>query len=265
MKTKFFAIFLCVCLVGFSQTNTDMFNKKPNFKAQKTLAKGQKQLDNGKYSLAEESFSKLLDESDYKYTALGYLAVVKDQTGDPSQAVKLFQESIAEFQEYKAHLIERKQDYLKSMELDAQTDQAYLNTRKVGHADQIEVKSKASTTRYLSQGNPALQQSDIHTKTNRVDELMNELEQDKKMAYPAFFYFKLGNLYSKSKQWDEAKTAYLNAVNSDPEFKETYANLAVVYFLENDCANAKLMANRAEEMNTPLNPDFKASLFNKCP
>ena len=265
MKNLFFEIVILFFMLstGFSQTRTDMFSEKPNFPAQKTFEKGKKQVEKGKYRAAEASFRDLLKEPGFEYKALGYLAIIKDLRGDTVGAVKLFQDSIVSFMEHKQHLIERKTDYLKTMELEYVTDRAYLNTRKAGYVNNGSGEIAYNSV-FFPQGNPALIEMTIKNRKDRVEELKRNLEQDKKMEYPAFFFFKLGNFFMKTGDIPYAKIAYLNAISSDPDFRETYPNLAAIYFMQGDCVNAKRMVKRSEELQVDLNPKFRMEYNSNC-
>jgi len=255
--------------IAVAQTRTDMFNQKPNFKAMKTIEKAKKLIDKGKLRSAEEKLRGIVEEPGFEYQALGYLAIIEDLQGDSESAIELFQESIVKFLDHKNHVIARKKEYLKSMEQEAISEKNLLGTRKMAYANRIPVQSKgvlgSTSTRYVSQGNPALVESVNKEQFDRVEQLKIQLEKDKEMAYPAFFYFKLGNILFKANQFEYAQMTYLNAVSSDEAFPDVYPNLAVTYFLANDCENASKMVARAETLGAEVNPGFKRDLARRCP
>ena len=242
-----------ICLFGFAtfgQTKTSLQSQDINAEALKLVKKGQKAMEKGNHGKAKTLFEDAIKASDKCYQAYGYLAVVADLDNNTAQSIELFGKSLSVFDDYKAYVIERKMDYLKTMELEFMSEQHGLDRRTTNYAD--------------GQGNPALMQSNVNAKKDRVKELEEELEEAKNMKYPAFFCFKYGNSLMKANQADLARSAYESAIDSDPEFKDTYANLAVVYFMYQDCEKAMSTYKKGKELKAEFHPAFEKDLLSKC-
>jgi len=252
MKT-FMVFFLSFALSFglFAQTRSSLHSKEFNSKALDLVEKGVKAMEKGNMAKAKKQFNKALEESEKTFHAHGYLAVIAEKENKIPESLKLFDKAFEVFGEYKSHLIERKTDYLKEMERQMISDQNMINRRTSNYADN-------------SSDNPAEMQSSATERKNRVKKLKEQLEETKNMTYPAFFYFKHGNALMKSKQVDKALEKYEAAVESDPEFKDTYANLAVVYFMAQDCEKAKATFKKGQELGTEFHPAFEKDLKARC-
>ena len=99
---------------------------------------------------------------------------------------------------------------------------------------------------------------------NKVANLEKELEVDKSKKYDAFFRFKYGNLLFGMKKSQEAKAQYELAVDAEPEFKDTYSNLSVCYFIEGNCAKALEAYKKAKKLGAQVHPQFEKDLIARC-
>lgn len=135
MRTLLLTALLSLSTAIWAQTRTDLFNPKPNFSAMKALEKGKKALDQHNLKRAERNFKKMLEEPGYDYIAKGYLGIIEEQRSEFAESLTFFQQSIRSFMDYKTHIIERKEDYLKSMEREALSDRQRLNSRTTNSRD----------------------------------------------------------------------------------------------------------------------------------
>jgi Flp pilus assembly protein TadD len=70
----------------------------------------------------------------------------------------------------------------------------------------------------------------------------------------------LGSAYFRSGQRAEAQAAFLEAVEIDPKLGPAHNNLAVMYMMGGDFAQAKEEVRRAEKAGTRVSDAFKQEL-----
>jgi len=250
-KYLFFILVISSSWCVFGQTASSLHSQGLNSDAVKFAEKGKKSFDKEDYNKARKYFNKAIAADQRAYHAYAYLAVIEGVENHNDKAVEEFKESLKQFDVFKAHMIERKTDYLKTMELEAISSQHTLDRRTSNYEPQ-------------SGENPALAQSNVNSQKSRVKELKKQLEKDKNLVYPAFFYFKYGNSLMKLKQVAEAKAMYESALTSDPKFIETYSNLAVAYFMTGDCEKALSTYHKGTELQAKFHPGFVKDLLANC-
>lgn len=249
MKLKsFVTIFILIFSISaFSQTRTSLFSK--NFSnAMNFVEKGQKALEKNKLNDAEKYFKKAIKEFDKTYHAYAYLGIVYSMKKDAKKSLEYFKQSLTKFEEYKSHLLERKTDYMKEFERKANSARIEL--------DQHDQQYKG--------GNATSGESLYNDYMNKVKALKEELKKDKNLKYDAFFRFKYGNVLMATGNRNIAKQQYELAIDAKPEFKDTYANLAVCYFLDNNCQKAMEIYEKGRKLGTKFHPKFVQDLKKKC-
>jgi tetratricopeptide (TPR) repeat protein len=209
-------------------------NKKDKFRiissdASYEMKNGVELLKKNKLDKANKAFDKAISEFDLFYQAIAYKAIIAAQQGDLNKSKELFENSVRVFEKYKEFIITKRETYINQVKAD-------------------EVRSRASSS------------VDHDQYFHRLQELKHELEADKAMGYDAFFSFKYGNTLMALKEVPQAKTLYLAAVSADPGLKDTYANLALVYFMEQDYEKALETFERGKELGTAFHPKFEETL-----
>jgi len=249
MKIKSLVIILVLIfsMSGFTQTRSSLFSK--NFSnAMLDVKKGQDALEQNKLSEAKAFFEKAIKSFDKTYHAYAYLGIIYAMEKNYKKSLEYFQTSVKKFDVYKEHLLERKTDYMKEFERKANTARIELDQ----HDGQYQGKN-ATTSESL-----------YNDYKNKVKALGKEIEKDKNLKYDAFYRFKFGNVLMATGNRNIAKQQYQLAVDTKPEFKDAYANLAVCYFLDGDCANAMKIFKTGKELGTKFHPKFEQDLLKKC-
>jgi tetratricopeptide (TPR) repeat protein len=212
------------------------------------VKKGQKALEKNNLQEAKKLFKKAIKEFDRTYQAYAYLGIIASMEKDYKSSLNYFQESLKQFDRYKTHILERKKDYMKEFERKANSARIELDQ----HDQQYS-------------GTNATESENIYYEyKNKVKALKKEIEKDKNMKYNAFFRFKYGNVLMATGNRQLAKKQYQLAVDTKPEFKDSYANLAVCYFLDGDCANAMKIYKQGKKLGTKFHPKFEQDLLKRC-
>jgi len=209
--------------------------------AEYELKNGIDLLKEHKLKKANKAFDKAIEEFDLFYQAFAYKAIIASEEKDFSRSAELFEQSIQVFEKYKDFIITKRKQYINNVK----ANELNMRMQKVGA---------------LTSNNPTSDKDSKDLMAHRLQELENELHNDQKMQLDAFFRFKYGNTLMALKKYDQAKKQYLAAVESDPEYNETYANLSLVYFLEQDYKNALESFNKGKELGTAFHPQFEQTL-----
>ncbi|NOZ13018.1 MAG: tetratricopeptide repeat protein [Acidobacteria bacterium] len=255
MKRKFFLLFLAavamtavsIAVPAKAQTMSELYNKAES-NSMREIEKGKKELDAGKLKAAEKHFKEAAKLMKQNYQAYAYLGIVAFMKKDLKASLDWFKTSFDKFSVYKAYILERKRDYVRELE----RQQGNLRLELDKHDMQYEgINATAVETHYESV-------------KNMLKDYKKQLEKDKNMKYPAFFHFKYGNALFAARKMDKAKEQYLAAVQTDPNFKDAYSNLAVCYFIGGDCPHAVQAYKKAKELKAKINPRFERDLKKRC-
>ena len=241
------ALFLAVSFSVQAQTMSELGSKAES-NSMKALEKGKKELDAGKLDLANKYFHKAQKLMKQNFQAYAYQGIVAFKKRDVKTALAKFKESLEKFKEYKAYIVERKTDYARTLEKQLNTARVNLDSHNAQYAG---INGSELENQYNSQ-------------KNLLAALKKDMAKAKEMKYPAFFHFKYGNILFATRQEKAAKAQYLAAVDTDPSFKDAYANLAVCWFIEGDCAHAVEAYKKAKELKAKVNPNFERDLKKKC-
>jgi tetratricopeptide (TPR) repeat protein len=84
--------------------------------------------------------------------------------------------------------------------------------------------------------------------------------KEQKVGVPAGLMLGLGSAYFRSGQLAAAQTAFLEAVEIDPNLGPAHNNLAVMYMMSGDFTKAKEEVRRAEKAGTRVADAFKQEL-----
>lgn len=247
LKSLIIIIFVMISMIGFTQTKSSLFSKNYS-NGMNDMENGKKALEKNNLHKAKKHFEKAIKSFDKTYQAYAYLGIIYAMSKDYNNSLKYFQESLKIFDEYKAHILERKTDYMKEFERKA-------NTAKI-ELDQHDIQYQG--------GNATAGESMVNDYKNKVNALKEEIEIDKNLKYDAFFRFKYGNILMVTGNRNIAKQQYLLAVETNPDFKDTYANLSVCYFMDGDCANALKIYNEGKKLGTNFQSKFEQDLLKKC-
>jgi len=247
-----------------AQDKSSSPTQKPTIHYEQTLKRAKSLLEERRLEKAKELFEHTLESPEHEHIALGYIGIIEGMRGESQQAIRSFQDSIVSFLAFREQRIHSLETKLREMEGSFEIDQAYLDDRK---------RAYASFMRKTWENRPRIQK--LHTPENvsqsvkqhkyRTNLVEKELKKVKEMAYPAFFYFKLGNLFMQTENPHYARLSYENAVNSDPYFQDAYLNLAVLNFLQGNCKEAKRRLAAASHFGASINPDFQRELNQSCP
>jgi len=241
------SLLLFACAAVPAQTMSQLYTKAES-NSNREIEKGTKALDAKKLREARKHFNKAIKLFDINYQAYAYLGILDDMEQRPQDAVKQFEKSLAMFEKYKAHLIERKTDYIKEMERKALSLQVELDQHDMQYQGGNAMAAETKKTEMM----------------NKVKNLSAELEKDKEMKYPAFFRFKYGNALMKVRNVGSARQQYQLAVDTDPELVDAYVNLSVACFMTNDCASAMKTYEAGKARGAKFPPRYVQDLMKRC-
>jgi tetratricopeptide (TPR) repeat protein len=225
-----------------------MFYNRLETNSMSQLKKGENALKAGHLKVAERNFKKAIKLMKVNYQAYGYLGILETQKGNLKEAQINFRESVKTFEQYKTLMLGRIMGYVRQMESNVGNSRLAMDKARDPSA------SETSGNVELSYKN----------KKDVIKDYNEEYSKLKEMKYPAFFQFKYGNLMLAAGYGKAAKKHYLAAVEADPTFKDTYANLAVCWFMEGNCKEAVKAYKKAKELKAEVNPKFEADLKKKC-
>jgi len=255
---------------SFGQTKSVCFSMIPSG-TQKLIAKGQKQIEKKKYDSARKSFEKAIKGYRWAYQAHAYLGIVSSIQQDHVEAIKNFEESLKVFESYQRQLIQAREDQIRELDIDARNRKTSLNRHDyiTDHYDTPSYGSTAdkglgafeSSIPKTDNTNPAVLAQKQKSKEAQIEYYKQELEKDKQKTYPAFFRFKYGNALFALHQQTKAREQYSQAVNDDPDFKESYANLAVCLYLEGKIEKALECYDQGKKRGTVFNKKFENDLL----
>lgn len=80
---------------------------------------------------------------------------------------------------------------------------------------------------------------------------------------PSFVSLSLGSAYFRSEHFEEAETAYKDAVKADASAGEAHNNLAVIYLMKADYSQALAEVKLAEKAGFRVNPELKNEIRQK--
>lgn len=98
--------------------------------------------------------------------------------------------------------------------------------------------------------------------TGRLTELSRvNMEPQEDIRIPASLHFHRGNCLLMLERYDEAYEAYRTAVETDPDFGPAYNNLAALYYMAGEDADAWLCLQVAKEKGVQVEPQFEKNLI----
>jgi len=229
--------------------------------ALKAVEEGKKLLEAGNLDGAEAEFQKALKLSDMFFEANAYLGIVERQRGRLDKAIDQFAESLAAFGRFKEHLVARKKDYIKRLELMVNLMEKELDARHVnyGGGSSMEQATQFKFQEIL-EGNPTYHEAKITELKNYLSSLKDELARDEQMQYPAFFRLKYGNTLFMARRYAAAHVQLRLAVAADPNLGPAYANLALLNLMKGDDRRAVEMWKKAKSLNVKMNPELEQVL-----
>ncbi len=242
------ALMLAIPVQVHGQKIPELYNRRER-SSMNQLKKGEKALDARKLKRARSYFLKAIKFMEKNYQAYAYLGIVESMRGNLKEAEKRFKESMAMFEPYKILILERRTEYIRKFE----------NIQGASRLDFDKTLNPKDVN-----GSSSTAEIEYNDKQKMIKEYNDDYAKFKRMKYPAFFHFKYGNMLMAAGREPEAKLQYISAVESDPSFKDTYANLAVCWFIEGNCEEALKAFKKARELKAPINPRFEIDLKKKC-
>ena len=255
----FCMVIITVCagsLRVFSQSSArDMFDSID------LVEKGRDFMDKNKFKKARKRFEEALQRFNINFRAYANLAILDTIEKNHDGAQQNFETSLRTFEPYRDRLVQWKIGYVSGLEKKAAELQAEILALEAAETVDTEEATKPPETGETPEKTLEEQLADLQ---QTIGDLWKEIEMDRRMVYPAVYRARYGDLLFDRKDFEHAKQQYMLAVETDPTTRDAWANLAICWFLQGNCPEARAAFLRAKELGAAVNPNFEKDLKTLC-
>ncbi|MEN8153973.1 MAG: tetratricopeptide repeat protein [Acidobacteriota bacterium] len=223
-----FLMFSIASTAGFTQERF-LLNNKERFafkKASQSLENGKKYFEKKKHEEALKYFNKCINQIPYYAEAYYYKSRIDYRSGNYTRALNLIEQA--------------KKNYKKFSEVLTATQMHQINHMRNRREEDPVLKRATS---YI---NPDIYEDMIPSVTVNI---------------PANYYYIHGNIYFKTKKYNEAYLQFLKTREINPRHGRALNNLATIHFMSKDYKGAHKFIREAQSMNLKTNKKLREDIW----
>jgi len=257
-------VILCMVMISMCAGSIRVFSQyaaRDMFDSIGLVEQGRDFMEKNKFKKARKRFEEALQRFDINFRAHAHLAILDTIEKNHDQAQQHFENSLRTFEPYRDRLVQWKIGYVSGLERKVTEIQEEIRVRDAAEATGESVAAVPPDTE--SEGEKPLEEQ-LADLQQTIGDLWKEIELDRQMVYPAAFRARYGDLLFDRKDFEHAKQQYMLAVETDPTTRDAWANLAICWFLQGDCPEARAAFLQAKELGAAVNPNFEKDLKTLC-